>query len=653
MASWKKVIVSGSAAELSSLTLDTALPVAQGGIGATSLTDKGVLISQDSGTDAVGALALTTNGSIVVGGTNGPAVEAASDVAGTGLTATTGDGTLVINVDASQTQITSVGTLGTGAISSGFGAIDIGTSTLNAGNTTVDTLVNDSSVAASRITGSFTGSFTGDGSNLTNIAAADLDIDAFGAGSTIAQGDNFLYSDGGTEKKVTFSDVEDTIFGNISGDATVAAGGAMTLAANSVSQTQLDDDAVGADELAANAVVNASIASGAAIDMDKLDGDSLASSLTDFAQDDLVILSDTSDSGNLKSMTTSNLEDSIFGNVSGDATIAAGGALTIAATSVENGMLAGSIANAKLANSTISGVALGSNLNALTAAANGGISVSSYNGSAGVSDLALDIDGMTDIGAGIASGDLFIIDDGADGTNRKTTVDRIATLFAGDGLSASSAVLSVGVDDSSIETNSDALRVKAGGVTNAMLAGSIANAKLSNSSITVGGTATSLGGTVTGAHIAAALNSDLGGNVNFGNQTSDTVTFGGGVTVEGNLDVNGTMTTIDSTNLKVADQFILAASGSSSGDGGFIVETNGAGSGTAFGYDDSASRWSLTKADDTAHDATAITPRQYVVSVSGSTAAPSGTPSDFGSSATDRIGMMHVKTDDGTIWIYS
>ena len=138
MAQWRKVIVSGSAAELSSLTLDTALPVAQGGIGATSLSDKAVLISQDSGTDAVGSLALTTNGSIIVGGTNGPAVEAASDVAGTGLSATTGDGTLVIDVDASQTQITSVGTLGAGAISSGFGNIDNGTSTLNTGNATID-----------------------------------------------------------------------------------------------------------------------------------------------------------------------------------------------------------------------------------------------------------------------------------------------------------------------------------------------------------------------------------------------------------------------------------------------------------------------------------------------------------------------------------
>jgi len=108
MATWKKIITSGSAAELSSLTLDTALPVAQGGIGATSLTDKAVLISQDSGTDAVGALALNTNGNIIVGGTNGPAVEAASDVAGDGLDASVGDGTLAINVAAAQTTITSI-----------------------------------------------------------------------------------------------------------------------------------------------------------------------------------------------------------------------------------------------------------------------------------------------------------------------------------------------------------------------------------------------------------------------------------------------------------------------------------------------------------------------------------------------------------------
>ena len=332
MASWKKVIVSGSAAALSSLTLDTALPVAQGGTGATSLTDKAVLISQDSSTDTINSLALTGNGEIVVGGTGGPAVEAAADVAGTGLTAVVGDGTLAINVDAAQTQITSVGTLGAGAISSGFGNFDNGTSTLNTGNTTVDNFTNNSAVASSHFTGSFSGSYTGDGSNLSGIA---LDIDGLGAETSLHQTqDHFVFSDNGTEKKITFSNLEDGIFGNVSGDVTIAAGGAATLANNSVSQDQLDDDAVGADELAANAVVNASIASGAAIDMDKLDGDSLAGTLSDFAQDDLVILSDTDDSGNLKSMTTSHFEDAIFGNVSGEATIAAGGALTIAANSI-------------------------------------------------------------------------------------------------------------------------------------------------------------------------------------------------------------------------------------------------------------------------------------------------------------------------------
>jgi len=71
-----------------------------------------------------------------------------------------------------------------------------------------------------------------------------------------------------------------------------------------------------------------------------------------------------------------------------------------------------------------------------TAAANGGIGLS---GTA----FSLDIDGMTDIGAGVATGDLLIIDDGAGGTNRKTTVDRIATFFAGTGLTASSGVITV------------------------------------------------------------------------------------------------------------------------------------------------------------------------------------------------------------------
>ena len=44
---------------------------------------------------------------------------------------------------------------------------------------------------------------------------------------------------------------------------------------------------------------------------------------------------------------------------------------------------------------------------------------------------AIDIDGASDIGADIVDADLFIIDDGAGGTNRKTTASRIKTYIGG------------------------------------------------------------------------------------------------------------------------------------------------------------------------------------------------------------------------------
>ena len=321
MASWKKVLVSGSAAELSSLTLDTALPVAQGGTNATSLADKSVLITQDSGTDTVSALALTSNGSIIVGGTGGPAVEAAADVAGTGLTAVVGDGTLVINVDAAQTQITDVGALDAGSITSGFGNIDNGTSTLNTGNATVDNLVNDSSVANSRITGSFTGSFVGDGTGLTGTG---LDIDSLSAlgGTGLHQTqDHFVFSDNGTEKKITFSNLEDAIFGNVSGDASIAAGGALTIAGTSVENSMLVNDGItiaGVDTSLGGSITSATILNGTSVvssstQIDnlgflKVSGDSVVSSSTQIADVTLTTAAQTNITS-LGTLTTLTVDD--------------------------------------------------------------------------------------------------------------------------------------------------------------------------------------------------------------------------------------------------------------------------------------------------------------------------------------------------------
>jgi len=250
----------------------------------------------------------------------------------------------------------------------------------------------------------------------------------------------------------------------------------------------------------------------------------------------------------------------------------------------------------------------------------------------------------------------------------------ITGVTAGDGLSgggSSGAVtLAVSVDDSTIEINSDTVRLKDGGTTLAKQADMAADRIQGRANgggtgapqaLTAAQVRTIInvedGATAdqTGAEIATALNADLGGNFTIGNQSSDTATFSGGVIVDGNLTIKGTQTAQNVTNLLVEDKFILLNSGSASGDGGIVVQTHSGYSGSALFYDDSASRWGLTKADDTAQSATSATPRQYIVSVSGSTAAPAhgSNPQDFGGASGNRIGMMHIETDTGDIYIWS
>ena len=137
-----------------------------------------------------------------------------------------------------------------------------------------------------------------------------LDIDELAAlgGTGVDQADHFVFSDGGTEKKITFSNLEDAIFGNVSGDATVAAGGALTIAAEAVEGSMLNN----------NVISGRGEHTGAIDDTDEF----------------LI-----SDAGTVKRTDFSVLRDAVFADVSGDATVAAGGALTIAAGAVENSML--------------------------------------------------------------------------------------------------------------------------------------------------------------------------------------------------------------------------------------------------------------------------------------------------------------------------
>ena len=119
---------SGTAAGLSA-----TLAVASGGTGATSMTDKAVVITQDSGTDTLSSVAMDANGELLIGGTSGPAV--ATLTAGTGVTITNGDGTIEISapdvgdVTASSTTTFTNKTIDADGTGNSISNIDIGNMT--------------------------------------------------------------------------------------------------------------------------------------------------------------------------------------------------------------------------------------------------------------------------------------------------------------------------------------------------------------------------------------------------------------------------------------------------------------------------------------------------------------------------------------------
>ena len=94
------------------------------------------------------------------------------------------------------------------------------------------------------------------------------------------------------------------------------------------------------------------------------------------------------------------------------------------------------------------------------------------------------LDGVADAAIDVQSDSLYFLD--ADGLMKKEAVGDLMAAVAGNGLSESGDQLRVNVDDSSIEINADTLQVKALGITDAMLAGSISDAKLAQDYVQVG-----------------------------------------------------------------------------------------------------------------------------------------------------------------------
>ena len=202
------------------------------------------------------------------------------------------------------------------------------------------------------------------------------------------------------------------------------------------------------------------------------------------------------------------------------------------------------------------------------------------------------------------------------------TATQIATSVAGTGLSGG---------------NRTALSVDYGSASGTAVQGNV-NFSLSGTSGEIGVTGTTAQALGTGPTYTLTLPDTISGNR----------TFSADVVVTGDLTVNGTTTTLNTSNLEVEDKFIFLNAGSGStaptGEGGIIVEAGTADSGSAFYYDGNSARWSL--ADGIKKDATSVVPEAF-----------SSVVVDVANSQADAAKYQkngNIKVDgSGEIWIYS
>lgn len=203
----------------------------------------------------------------------------------------------------------------------------------------------------------------------------------------------------------------------------------------------------------------------------------------------------------------------------------------------------------------------------------------------------------------VSSGAVSIKTGGVSNTqleNASVTINAGTALTGGGAVALGSSIaLNVAVDSSTIDFSADKLIVKDGGIT---------NAKLANSSITIGTDAVSLGNTITDLNGLTSVDVDnitIDGNTistTSGDLILDPTPAGGAgnVYIQGNLFVEGTTTTINSTELSINDKNIVLADSASSAaeaDGGGIT-LNGANA--TITYTQSGDKWNTNKPLDVA-----------------------------------------------------
>ena len=185
----------------------------------------------------------------------------------------------------------------------------------------------------------------------------------------------------------------------------------------------------------------------------------------------------------------------------------------------------------------------------------------------------VDLTELTDMTQTFVPGeDEFVILDGGTAQKRKLASEIFGSnAYTSTTIGTTTNALTV--DDSSIQLNSGTtfngsaartISIKASGVTNSMLA---------NDGITIGSTDTSLGDTITAIVGLTDLDLAAGDRTIFDTVGANTLTVGASTTdvvIAGNLQVSGTTTYIDTTNVAIGDN-ILELNAAGSNDGGIYV----------------------------------------------------------------------------------
>ena len=565
--------------------------------------------------------------------------EAVHDLAtlfsGTGLTATNS----VIAVDASQGQITTVGALNAGSITSGFTSIDVGagaistTGTITSGPLAINGDITTAAAQDWDLIANTASALSFDASGKTgilNIDTTDSSERVTMSGDLLVSGDLTVTGTTTQVDTVTMEAANAVVFEGATADAHETT---LTIVDPTADRTIYMPNQSG--YLPVLAAVSTTQISSTPEELNLLDGITAGT----VAASKAVIVDASKDIGTFRNLTI----DGVFtdgnytfdtsGNVSGLGTIGSGAITSTGNVTAVGSFIIGSASMSEADLEKLDGVTNGTaaankavvlagskNIATIGTIGSGAITSSGVVtatgftiGSAAITEAELEIldgasvtttelnliDGGTSRGTtAVASGDGILINDG--GTMRMTNVDTVSTYFASHTVGGGN-IVTVGA-------------LNAGSITSGFTSIDVGSGAITTTGVITGGTVEATTDTAAGDNAAIGYTSAEGLILTGQGSTNDVtikndadasviaiptgttnVTIAGDLTVAGDYIVSGATTTVDTAQLHVEDPLIVLASGNTSADTvdvGVIAKFNdGANKYRGMFWDNSVDRW--------------------------------------------------------------